>query len=82
MERLGGGDLCYNALSRHKNSTKGDCMDSQRVLTIDLRYGGLGDQLFWSHIPRIAKDRTNKGGGEAMTKSMCACTAPLETPNI
>ena len=55
-------------------------MDSQRVLTIDLRYGGLGDQLFWSHIPRIAKDRTNKGG--AMTKSMCACTAPLETPNI
>ncbi|WP_395003204.1 hypothetical protein [uncultured Helicobacter sp.] len=57
-------------------------MDSQRVLTIDLRYGGLGDQLFWSHIPRIAKDRTNKGGGEAMTKSMCACTAPLETPNI
>ena len=38
-------------------------MDSQRVLTIDLRYGGLGDQLFWSHIPRIAKDRTNKGGG-------------------
>ena len=63
MERLGGGDLCYNALNRHKNSTKGDCMDSQRVLTIDLRYGGLGDQLFWSHIPRIAKDRTNKGGG-------------------
>ena len=38
-------------------------MDSQRVLTIDLRYGGLGDQLVWSHIPRIAKDRTNKGGG-------------------
>ena len=33
-------------------------MNSQpRVLTIAIQYPGLGDQLFWSHIPRIAKDK-------------------------
>ena len=44
-------------------------MDSRpRTLTINIRYGGLGDQLFWSRIPRIAKDRATRGG--AMTKSI------------
>ena len=39
-------------------------MDSRpRTLTINIRYGGLGDQLFWSHIPGIAKDGATRGGG-------------------
>ncbi|WP_394954509.1 FkbM family methyltransferase [uncultured Helicobacter sp.] len=39
-------------------------MNSQpRVLTIAIQYPGLGDQLFWSHIPRIAKDKATRGGG-------------------
>ena len=55
-------------------------MNSQpRVLTITIQYPGLGDQLFWSHIPRIAKDKATRGG--AMIKSMCACATPLEIPN-
>ncbi|WP_285818863.1 hypothetical protein [Helicobacter bilis] len=34
-------------------------------LIIKVEYGGLGDHLFFSHIPRIAKlGNTNGGGGE------------------
>uniref|UniRef100_UPI0026EAD847 hypothetical protein n=1 Tax=Helicobacter bilis TaxID=37372 RepID=UPI0026EAD847 len=33
-------------------------------LIIKVEYGGLGDHLFFSHIPRIAKlGNTNGGGG-------------------
>src|SRR5262249_22935534 len=31
-------------------------MSSTNTLVIEIKYGGLGDHLFYSHIPRIAKE--------------------------
>ena len=45
--------------------------DSPKTLIIYLSYAGLGDSLFFSHLPRIAKTaNTNGGGGGIMIKSL------------
>lgn len=35
----------------------------QKTLIIYLNYAGLGDSLFYSHLPRIAKSSNAMGGG-------------------
>src|SRR5437899_452423 len=37
----------------HRNSQRRKPMGS---LILQIKYGGLGDHLFYSHIPRLAKD--------------------------
>lgn len=36
---------------------------NSKTLTIYLNYAGLGDSLFYSHLPRIAKISNAMGGG-------------------
>lgn len=40
-----------------------------KTLIIYLNYAGLGDSLFYSHLPRIAKSSNTIGGG-GMIKSL------------
>lgn len=53
-------------------------------LVIKVEYGGLGDHLFFSHIPRIAKlglqasSADNYGGGGDMTEFLSTPLAPLD----
>jgi len=32
-------------------------LNKSKELILEIRYGGLGDHLYWSHIPRIAKEQ-------------------------
>ena len=49
-------------------------------LIIKVEYGGLGDHLFFSHIPRIAKlGNTHGGGGINMIECLSTSLAHLET---
>ncbi len=50
-------------------------------LIIKVEYGGLGDHLFFSHIPRIAKLGNTNGGGGGINMIECLSTslAHLET---
>lgn len=41
-----------------------------KTLIIYLNYAGLGDSLFYSHLPRIAKSSNTIGGGGGMIKSL------------
>lgn len=41
---------------------------NSKSLTIYVNYAGLGDNLFYSHLPRIAK--SSNGGGGLMIKSL------------
>lgn len=36
---------------------------NSKSLTIYVNYAGLGDNLFYSHLPRIAKSSNGGGGG-------------------
>lgn len=35
-------------------------LEKSKELVLEIRYGGLGDHLYWSHIPRIAKKQGYK----------------------
>lgn len=37
--------------------------ENSKSLTIYVNYAGLGDNLFYSHLPRIAKSSNVGGGG-------------------
>ena len=58
-----------NSQNSNKNSTNSDDK-SQKTLIIYLSYPGLGDSLFYSHLPRIAKTANKLGGGGIMIKSI------------
>ncbi|ETD23422.1 hypothetical protein [Helicobacter macacae] len=47
-----------------QNLSNSPNQNSPKTLIIYLSYPGLGDSLFYSHLPRIAKTANGGGGGK------------------
>jgi len=53
-----GSDLELRVQRESQDSEPKSCQSkiTARALVVEVKYGGLGDHLFWSHLPRIAKE--------------------------
>lgn len=60
-----------------QNLSNSSNQNSPKTLIIYLSYPGLGDSLFYSHLPRIAKT-ANGGGGKITIKSIFSLFIILE----